>query len=123
MGSRYYDPETGRFINADYTSNLGANGDFASLNLFAYCGNNPVGRVDDEGKCWEVIAALAGRAAIGAAVNVFTTFVAAKVTGQEYTRMDAAIAAGTGVANAICPIATAIGGWHSYSCIQPSERG
>ena len=44
VSSRYYDPEVGRFINADSVSMLGANGDFASLNLFAYCGNNPVSR-------------------------------------------------------------------------------
>ena len=34
MGSRYYDPKTGRFINTDDVSNLGVNGDFASLNLY-----------------------------------------------------------------------------------------
>ena len=32
---------------------LGVNGDFASLNLFAYCGNNPVARVDRGGHFWE----------------------------------------------------------------------
>lgn len=39
----------GRFINADDTSLLGANGDFISYNLFAYCLNNPVNRFDSEG--------------------------------------------------------------------------
>lgn len=34
---------------------LGANGDFASLNLFAYCGNNPVARTDSNGYFWEAI--------------------------------------------------------------------
>ena len=33
---------------------LGANGDFTSLNLFAYCGNNPVVREDQEGSVWFV---------------------------------------------------------------------
>ena len=55
VSSRYYDPEIGRFINADAVDLLGANGDFASLNLFAYCGNNPVARVDSNGHFWEAI--------------------------------------------------------------------
>ena len=56
LGSRYYDPGIGRFINADETSNLAANGDFTSLNLFAYCGNNPVSRIDNNGDIWNVVA-------------------------------------------------------------------
>ena len=38
LNSRYYDPAIGRFISPDDVSLLGANGDFASLNLYAYCG-------------------------------------------------------------------------------------
>ena len=30
-------------------------GDFASLNLYAYCGNNPVARSDDGGEAWHVV--------------------------------------------------------------------
>ena len=55
VSSRYYDPEISRFINADNINLLGANGDFASLNLFAYCGNNPVTRKDASGYAWETI--------------------------------------------------------------------
>ena len=36
LNSRYYDPAIGRFINPDDVSLLGANGDFASLNLYAH---------------------------------------------------------------------------------------
>ena len=50
LNSRYYDPNTGRFINAD--SVLGANKDFAKYNLFAYCGNNSINRIDVMGKAW-----------------------------------------------------------------------
>ena len=101
LGNRYYDPETGRFINADDVGNLGANGDFASMNLFVYCGNNPVGRIDDEGDIWSSGAKIAGKAAIGSTVNVVTSFVAAKATGQEYTFMDGLVAAGTGAVSGI----------------------
>ena len=47
LNSRYYDPAIGRFINPDDVSLLGANGDFASLNLYAYCGNRSYNRNSD----------------------------------------------------------------------------
>ena len=47
LNSRYYNPEWGRFINAD--SVLGANGDILSYNLYAYCSNNPVNYSDPTG--------------------------------------------------------------------------
>ena len=39
LNSRYYDPATRRFISADL---LIDERDFDSLNLYAYCGNDPV---------------------------------------------------------------------------------
>jgi len=48
LNSRYYDPETGRFINADGSTDTG-NG-FLGLNMFAYCLNNPVQLKDSDGK-------------------------------------------------------------------------
>lgn len=67
LQSRYYDPETGRFINADDISMLGANGDFASLNLYAYCGNNPISRADNGGEWWHL--------AVGAIIGVATQYI------------------------------------------------
>ena len=50
LQSRYYDPEIGRFINADDTDVLGVEqGSLLQFNLFAYCLNNPVNRTDDSG--------------------------------------------------------------------------
>jgi len=49
VSSRYYDPEFGRFINADDIDYLGADGSPLSYNLFAYCLNNPVNRFDVNG--------------------------------------------------------------------------
>jgi len=50
VSSRYYDPEIGRFINADDTDVLRVEqGSLLQYNLFAYCLNNPVNRFDDNG--------------------------------------------------------------------------
>ena len=44
LQSRYYDPEIGRFINADSYTSTGQG--FLGYNMFAYCLNNPVCRKD-----------------------------------------------------------------------------
>ena len=51
LQSRYYDPVTCRFINADSQLNPGTG--LTGANLFAYCGNNPVGRIDPNGHYWD----------------------------------------------------------------------
>ena len=47
LQSRYYDPVTGRFLNAD--GYINANGDIIGYNMYAYCSNNPVMRYDPTG--------------------------------------------------------------------------
>ena len=44
LQSRYYNPETSRFINADILVSTGQG--LLGNNMFAYCGNNPVSRID-----------------------------------------------------------------------------
>ena len=48
LKSRYYDPETGRFITIDDISYIDPE-TINGLNLYAYCGNNPVMNVDPNG--------------------------------------------------------------------------
>ena len=48
LQSRYYNPRWGRFINADGLVSTGQG--LLSNNMFAYCGNNPVNRMDPNGK-------------------------------------------------------------------------
>ena len=49
LQSRYYNPEWGRFINADILISTGQG--FVGNNMFAYCGNNPVMFSDPCGTC------------------------------------------------------------------------
>ena len=51
LKTRYYDPEIGRFITIDDVSYL-APDTINGLNLYAYCGNNPIMRVDANGTAW-----------------------------------------------------------------------
>ena len=75
-GSRYYDPEIGRFINADGQ----INDDILGTNLFAYCGNNPVTRADETGRGWWVVAG----ALIGGIVGGVTKIVSNVTTGKKW---------------------------------------
>ncbi len=53
LNSRYYDPELGRFISPDTLSILDeTRGQINGLNLYMYCGDNPVMRVDPSGMAW-----------------------------------------------------------------------
>ena len=61
LQSRYYDPAIGRFINADSFASTGQ--DFIGCNMFAYCGNSPVVRIDFSGKSFAVI--------LGVNLNIF----------------------------------------------------
>ena len=67
LHNRYYDPQTCRFINADTTDILAAKGDLYDKNLFAYCDNNPVARVDYGGDIWHWL--------VGAAVSAASVYV------------------------------------------------
>jgi RHS repeat-associated protein len=72
LQSRYYDPETGRFINADdlsYLNPQAVNG----LNLYAYCGDNPVNLFDSTGcsPFWDGVKKALGWVAV-AGLAIFT---------------------------------------------------
>lgn len=63
----------GRWINADDTAYLGADGTLLSNNLFAYCSNNPVIKVDKTGNLGLAIGIFIGASAvIGGLAGAFT---------------------------------------------------
>ena len=70
LGSRYYDPEVGRFVNADDPSTIFAKPqELYSKNLYVYCDNNPIIRKDVQG--YFPIPCIVG-AVVGAVVSGFS---------------------------------------------------
>ena len=74
VSSRYYDPEIGRFINADALINQSS---IIGNNIFAYCLNNPVNMADNTGKLPFFVVT----AAIGAVLGAVTGGVVAAENG------------------------------------------
>ena len=81
LQSRYYDPEIGRFINADSYASTDATG-LLSTNMFAYCENDPVNKSDPTGEVAPILIAMAGGAMVGLAEQFMTDVIYAMVTGQ-----------------------------------------
>jgi len=74
--SRYYDARMGRFISADLPDVLTATPmGFTDKNLYAYCDNNPVMRVDEDGEFWNFI--------IGGVVGAIAGGVVAALNGED----------------------------------------
>ncbi len=71
LRSRYYDPYIGRFINSDDR----INDDILGVNLYAYCSDNPVLRIDDSGHGWWIpVSALVG-GLVGGASKIVTNLI------------------------------------------------
>ena len=65
--SRYYDPQTGRFINADSLEYLDPE-TIGGLNLYAYCDNNPTMYIDPTGHI-SILAIIGIIIAVAATIN------------------------------------------------------
>lgn len=105
--TRYYDPVVGRFISQDaldYADPETING----LNLYAYCGNNPVMRIDENGNAWWhwIVGVLIVVASV--ALSVVTAGIAAPITAALGSGLLGAIVGGA-VAGAIGGAITAFG--------------
>ncbi|MBR3919860.1 MAG: RHS repeat-associated core domain-containing protein, partial [Clostridia bacterium] len=75
LNSRYYDPNTGRFINADSQFDDGAG--ILGNNLYAYCANNPITYKDETGKGIILACTLIGLG-IGALIGGISAAVSSK---------------------------------------------
>ena len=94
LQSRYYDPEIGRFINADSYASTDATG-LLSTNMFAYCENDPVNKSDPDGE----VAHLAIGAVVGAIANVGFSYLNHMIAGESYGLKEAALDALSGAAS------------------------
>ena len=104
LQSRYYNPEWGRYINAD--NNIGKKGELLSHNIFAYAYNNPVNMVDLNGNLsiWNGITNYGKKAiekakeVIDVTISTVKNFVNAAWTSME---IEAGIGTGLGVGGGI----------------------
>lgn len=94
VGSRYYDPEMGRFLNADATDVLTASMDKPNWdkNLFEYCDNNPIMRADSNGQFWHIV----GGAVIGGLIGGISSIVGQAVSGNGINWGEVGISAASG---------------------------
>ncbi len=125
LNTRYYDPQIGRFINADEITILDeTQSQIHGLNLYMYCGNNPVGMIDPSGmkpKWWQWV--LFG---IGAALVVAAAVVAIVSTGGAATGVIGAIAIGAAkgaVIGAVVGSAVGIAGGAIYAGVTGADMG
>lgn len=82
LQSRYYDPEIGRFINADSYASTDATG-LLSTNMFTYCENDPVNKSDPSGEAFSLITIAVG-ATVGALVNAAGTALSNVAAGKDW---------------------------------------
>ena len=103
LQSRYYDPQTHRFINMDSIEYLDPE-NINGLNLYAYCGNDPINKYDPTWHfgIWALVAITAASMLIGETAQLVSNAMAGK-TGSELWRVVAGAAVGAGVnALALC---------------------
>ena len=97
LGSRYYDPQVKRFVNADgaalATINPYSDG-LTDKNYFAYCDNNPTSRSDDGGEFWNIVA--------GAVIGGIGGAISAAASGGNIA-LGAAQGAASGAVSALLP--------------------
>ena len=100
LESRYYDPETGRFISADVYLTTGQS--VIGHNAYAYCGNNPINRKDSAGTLFFT--------AIGALVGGIIGGISAAINGEDVVAGIAGGAVTGGIMGALTDVTVATGG-------------
>ena len=111
LNSRYYDPSSGRFLNADGQLNDGLLG----YNLFAYCENNPVMGYDPSGE-WSWIAMLEGVVLSAAVTGICAIAIGATLMVLGATGVG-------GIVLGVIAAGIASGAYQSFVYSVPKENG
>ena len=108
LQSRYYDPATCRFVNADNAAVIAVSPEKANWdkNLFAYCDNDPVNRKDDGGNLWH-IAVAAGVGFLAGLASQFISDVATSIVTGTNAFSDLETYIGAAVGGAVEGMVTA----------------
>ena len=129
LGSRYYDPEVGRFVNADDFETLTYQMDSVQgKNLYQYCFNNPINMQDEDGgwpKWVTEVAIGIGAIVIGAAAvaataatgGIAATFVVAATAGVKTAAISGAIGAVVGASTSVVGNRISTGSWKNSTQI------
>ena len=97
LKSRYYDPEIGRFINADEVDVLTTEqNSFIQFNIYVYCLNNPINYKDSKGY---LAAAVIGGAIAGAILSTVSYGISCAINNEKMTTEDLLINMATGAAS------------------------
>ena len=108
LNSRYYDPQVKRFITADSIDIIGATPDgLTDKNLYAYCDNNPVMRIDNGGEFWGAIT--------GAIIGAISGGIAAAIKGENVWAGIGAGALAGAISGLAVDLAVATGGTAGFA--------
>ena len=111
LKSRYYDPATRRFVNADSYSSTGQG--LLGCNMFAYCNNNPVLYHDTDGTIAITTLILVGSIIVGAVAAAYTAYTETKAG------CDTAQIINDSLLNGLCAFSIVYsGGMMAYQCYQ-----
>ena len=104
LQSRYYDPVTQRFLNADGLVSTGQG--ILGNNMFAYCGNNPVNFFDPTGQFLEILGAISNALSYIFAAIVVVAVLSSPTVQENITRVVDSV--GVGISRAVSSIKVGI---------------
>ena len=83
LKTRYYDPVVGRFITIDDLSYIDPE-HINGLNLYAYCGNNPIMAVDPTGCFFLLLLGIIGTLVLGGAIGGVANGISSVANGGSF---------------------------------------